>query len=65
MRELENALTRAVSSCSGAVLQEEDLDIVTQDYEDYSLESLEDALRREVRRLIEGGERNIYYTLYG
>jgi len=63
VRELESALTRAVSSCSGAFLQEEDLDIITQDYEDYSLESLEDALRREVRRLIEGGERNIYYTL--
>lgn len=60
VRKLENALTRAINSCTGAVLKEEDLDIITQDYENYSLE---DTLRREVRRLIREGESNIYYTL--
>lgn len=60
VRELENSLTRAISSCTGAVLKEEDLDIITQDYENYSLE---DTLRREVRRLIGEGKSNVYYTL--
>ncbi len=63
VRELENALIRAVSNCTGDILREEDLDILPKDQTNYQRVSLEELIKEEVRRLVEEGKMNIYYTL--
>lgn len=60
VRELENALRRAITLCKGEVLRAEDLEV---EHQNYSQESLEDALKEEVKRLLTEGEGNLYYRL--
>jgi|GEM_PF-919617 len=63
VRELENALIRAVSNCTGDILKEEDLDIFPKDQANHQRISIEDLIREEVRRLVEEGKTNLYYTI--
>ncbi|MFN3598536.1 MAG: sigma-54 interaction domain-containing protein [Aquificaceae bacterium] len=62
VRELENTLRRAIALTDAGVLKEKDLDLAPQEQEE-KMEGLEDLIRREVKRLLEEGQGDIYHKL--